>query len=70
MRITDLNRDQLVHVKELYLAEREQRTGISWAELVNADSIVSDEEIFHEYENMEFSEDDFDKPAEEGMSNE
>lgn len=70
MKVTDLNREQLAQVKQFYLTEREQRTGVSWAELANADSLISDEEVYHEYAGMEFSEDDFNKSEEMEMSNE
>lgn len=70
MRVTDLSREQLIQVKQVYLDEREQRTGISWTELANADSIVSDEEVYHEYANVEFYEDDFSKSEEMETSDE
>ena len=62
MSIRDLNREQLAEVKGNYLADkimREEKRGISYGELANADTIVSDEEVFGEYEGTVFSPDDF-----------
>ena len=60
MSVKELNRDQLVELKQNILC---QRASTSWGELVEADSIVSDEEVFAEYEGTTFSPDDFECSA-------
>lgn len=57
MKVTELTREQLQQLKCNYLAE--QGRELSWGECVEVDNIVSDEEIFHEYDSTEFTEEDF-----------
>ena len=57
MSVYELNKNQLIELKQNYLFKRDEN--ISYDKLLDADIIVSDEEIFNEYGNVEFSEDDF-----------
>lgn len=56
MTIKELNREQLLQVKCAYLTREHD---VSYGELAAADEIVSDEIIFEEYKNTDFSEGDF-----------
>ena len=57
MSVYKLSKNQLIELKQNYLFKRDEN--ISYDKLLDADIIVSDEEIFNEYGNVEFSEDDF-----------
>ena len=57
MSVYELSKNQLIELKQHYLCEVQEN--VSYGELCDADDIVSDEEIFSEYRNFEFSEDDF-----------
>lgn len=57
MTVYELTHDQMYELKQSYLCSRNNNA--SYDELIRADDIVSDEEIFSEYGNFEFSEDDF-----------
>ena len=57
MSVYELNKNQLIELKQNYLCEVQKN--VSYGELCDADNIISDEEIFSEYGNFEFSEDDF-----------
>ena len=57
MSVYELSKNQLIKLKQNYLFKRDEN--ISYDKLLDADIIVSDEEIFNEYENVKFSEDDF-----------
>ena len=57
MSVYKLSKNQLIELKQNYLFKRDEN--ISYDKLLDADIIVSDEEIFNEYENVKFSEDDF-----------
>lgn len=65
MNVTELNRDQLIELKQSYLevlnesGEHEEVVGVSYNELASADEIVPDDVIFDYYEGVIFSEDDF-----------
>jgi hypothetical protein len=62
MKVTELNRDQLVCLKQAYLCELPQdwfADEPSYQDLANADSIVSDEEIFSHYAGTDFVPEDF-----------
>lgn len=61
MTVYDLNRDQLIELKEHMLTERYDERGESpsWGDLAEADDIISDEEVFEEYGGTQFSMDDF-----------
>ena len=57
MTVKELNREQLVALKQKYLSESEER--VSWGELAEADAIVSDETVFSHYDGTDFCEEDF-----------
>lgn len=57
MSVYELSNNQLIELKQHYLCEIQEN--VSYGELCDADNIVSDEEIFSEYGNVEFSKDDF-----------
>ena len=57
MTVYELTEDQLYELKQSHLFKRDEN--ISYDKLLDADIIVSDEEFFNEYGNVEFSEDDF-----------
>lgn len=65
MNVTELNRDQLIELKQSYLevlnesGEHEEVVGVSYGELANADEIVPDDVIFDYYDGIIFTEDDF-----------
>lgn len=61
MRVTELNHSQLIQLKiDLYVQRAYARNeSVSWAEIEDADWRVPDEEVFAEYADVEFSEDDF-----------
>ena len=62
MTVQELGRDALIQLKQDLLSirvnEKEHR-GISCGELADADDLVSDEEVFNEYDGFDFTEDDF-----------
>lgn len=57
MNIRDLTREQLIELKQHYYCDK--NVNVSWSELADIDNIVSDEEIFEEYSNVCFVEEDF-----------
>lgn len=61
MKVTELNRDQLIELKQTLLTDRNnaQGEGTSYGELAEADSLISDEEVYEGYADIDFSEDDF-----------
>lgn len=65
MTVYDLNRDQLIELKQGYLEEYLRHyadpinDGIGWAALINADEVVSDDVIFEVYAETVFTDDDF-----------
>lgn len=65
MNVTELNRDQLIELKQSYLdvlnesGEHEEVVGVSYDELANADEIVPDDVIFDNYSGVVFCDDDF-----------
>lgn len=56
MTVKELNREQLVQLKCAYLTREHD---VSYGELAAADEIISDEIMFEEYKNFDFSEGDF-----------
>lgn len=62
MTVQELNRAQLVQVKQHYLTMKgdEAGQGVSYGELAEADLLITDAEIFDAYSNTEFTEGDFD----------
>lgn len=61
MYISELNREQLIELKQSYLIQQNEETGegTSYDELARADSIISDEMIYEAYSGINFTEDDF-----------
>ena len=61
MKVTELNREQLVELKCNYICmmNDENGEGSSYGELAAADDIVSDDEIIAAYADTTFSPDDF-----------
>ena len=61
MTIDELSRDQLLELKQDYLAERNaaKGEGTSYGELADADVLVGDDELRAAYEGTEFTEGDF-----------
>ena len=62
MKVTELNRDQLVQLKQDYLcdiADKRNGESPSWYEIANADALVSDKEVFDYYAGIDFVPEDF-----------
>lgn len=57
LRVQDLSREQMIELKQNYYCE--QHDDASYGELADIDLLVSDEEIYKEYWDTEFSPDDF-----------
>ena len=57
MKVKELTRSQLVELKERYYTEK--NGDVSYGELANIDNIVTDNEVFEEYQNVDFVEEDF-----------
>ena len=57
LTVTELTRDQLTELKERYYIERNEN--VSYGELANIDELVTDAEIFEEYDYVNFVNDDF-----------
>lgn len=64
MSVYELNRDQIVELKQNYLEEylshwADEDETISYDNLMDADELIPDETIFEAYEGIIFTEDDF-----------
>ena len=61
MKLKDLNDDQRMQLKQELLRRRleEKGEGISYGELADADTLVTDEELEAEFGDTEFVPDDF-----------
>lgn len=57
MRVKDLNRGQLIQLKQGMLCDRHENC--SYGYLANADEIISDDEVFDEFSETEFVAEDF-----------
>ena len=57
MSYDELNRDQIMALKQNYLVRTQNN--VSYNELAEADNLVSDEELEQEYKNVNFVEEDF-----------
>lgn len=57
LNITDLNRDQLIELKQAMYTENNE--DVSWEELANVDELVSDIDVFERYSGVSFTKDDF-----------
>lgn len=55
--IFELTREELTEVKTRYYCEINDN--VSWGEIANIDELVTDEEIFEEYDEYFFVDDDF-----------
>jgi len=59
MRLKDLNRDQRLMLKQDLLTRKTESEGVSYGELADADSLITDEELEAEFGGTEFTPDDF-----------
>ena len=61
MDVKDLNRDQLIELKQAFLVQTLDRDGKcpSYGELADVDELISDEKIYEAYSETAFSADDF-----------
>ena len=61
MNVQELNRDQLIQLKQEMLMERMDAEGDwpSWGELADADSLTSDEDVQSHFAGTMFTTDDF-----------
>ena len=61
MKATELNRDQISELKERIVFERNTKAGepTYMSDLAEAENCVSDEEVFAEYADTDFTDDDF-----------
>lgn len=61
MSVHELSSEQLTELKQNYYCEMaaQEGAGVSYGELADIDELVSDEEVFQEYEGTEFSTEDF-----------
>lgn len=60
MNVQELNREQLISLKQDYICNEINFCGETyWGELADADSLVSDTEIFSYYDGIKFCEEDF-----------
>ena len=57
MTVRDLDRNQLIELKQNILCNREENA--SYGELADVDELISDEEVFEEYDGVIFTPDDF-----------
>ena len=57
MGVRELNREQMICLKQSILCDRDTTT--DWLSLAQADNIVSDEEVYNKYNGVVFTEDDF-----------
>ena len=57
MTVKELNRDQLIELKTTYYMNNHEN--VSWGELADIDELVSDEEVYNEYDYITFTADDF-----------
>lgn len=61
MTVQELDRDQLIELKQAYITEKNDEVGegTSWGELADTDELISDKEIYAAYECYDFVNDDF-----------
>ena len=57
MKVDELNRDELTELKRNYYSEKNKN--VSYGELSIIDDLVTDAEIYKEYEGTEFTREDF-----------
>ncbi len=68
MKVSELGRTQLIELKERYYMSKNEN--VSYGELADIDNIITDKEIFEQYEGIEFVEDDFFSKFEEKIDKE
>ena len=68
MKVNELGRTQLIELKERYYISKNEN--VSYGELADIDNIITDKEIFEQYEGIEFVEDDFFSKFEEKIDKE
>lgn len=61
MTIHELNREQLIQIKQAYYTRKQEEAGqgVSYQELAEIDALVTDAEIKEAYEGIDFVQDDF-----------
>lgn len=61
MNVRELSRDELLELKSRYYTERLDQNGEipSYGELANVDTLVTDEEVYEEYDGIDFVKEDF-----------
>jgi hypothetical protein len=61
MTVQELDRDQLIELKQMYLTEKNLEVGEcdSWEEVAAVDDLITDKEIFERYDGYTFNDDDF-----------
>jgi len=62
MKVTELSRDELIELKQRYLMEKreeEHEDEPSYGELANVDELISDDEVYAEFDYIDFEKDDF-----------
>lgn len=61
MKVTELSRDELIELKQRYYTEKLDTVGESpsYGELADIDELVTDEEVYAEYDDVDFVPDDF-----------
>ena len=59
LSVRQLDRDQLTKIKQAYYILKNESTGTSYGELAAINDLVSDAEIFTEYDGVIFYKDDF-----------
>ena len=57
MKLQDLNREQIIQLKQNLYCERNENA--SYGELAEIDDLVSDEELKEEYGHIDFVDEDF-----------
>lgn len=57
MTVRELNRNELIELKQKYYSQKEGN--VSYREMATVDRLVTDKEIFSAFENVEFTEEDF-----------
>lgn len=61
MSVYELNREQLIELKQNYICEQNELKGepTYWSDMAEADDLVTDEEIYENYGGYSFTADDF-----------
>ena len=61
MKVTELTRDELTELKTRYYSDLLDKRGEtpSYGELAQIDELVTDEEVYEEYDDVDFVKDDF-----------